>query len=103
MIYLKVTYEPLSEDETALNAAIADAAGLELNECKHFTVASIEVDTASPNSKTHELHKNADNSGGFHQDSSNNPNIVSALLVSERKFSGTESVQISEKLINREN
>ena len=36
-------------------------------------------------------------------DSCNDVSNVSTLIVSERKYSGTESVQINEKLIQREN
>ena len=102
MIYFKTTIEQLGEDdETALDAAIADAAGLEHNE-KYLAVKSIQVDVNLNNSKMQDQ-ENIHEGGELHQESSEAPVNISALLISERKCSGTESVQINEKLINREN
>jgi len=91
--------ESLSEiNETALDAAIRDAAGLEDKENTELLVESIQIGSPTNN----EQGNPANSSEGENLSTSNSDTTVSTLLVSERTCSGTESVQITEKLIKRE-
>ena len=78
-----------------------DAAGLESKENIEVVVESIQINEPTNISQDHtsDLSKGKD----LNFASSNTSSAVSTLLVSERTCSGTESVQISEKLISREN
>ena len=79
----------MADDEDALNEAIIDAAKLEYKQHSELAVESILF--------------NSDISEKEILDTSKDVSTISTLIVSERKYSGTESVQIDEKLINREN
>ena len=87
------------DDESALDAAIEDAAGLKEKQAENLMVTSIQLNQPVGES-IQELDSKLSES--LSQNSATQKGIVSALLVSERQYSGTESVQISEKLINRE-
>ena len=95
--------EQLSDEDNALNQAIIDAAKLDNKEHADLAVESILISNNSPyiESKTH--HLNVEEKTQETLDSFNDVSTASTLIVSERKYSGTESVQINEKLIQREN
>ena len=95
--------QSVDEEDFALNQAIIDAARLEYKEHADLAVDSILIDNVSPEieSRTHQNNQHKDEREA--KDASNVTNTVSTLIVSERRYSGTESVQINEKLINREN
>ena len=101
----------LPEDEVALDMAIKEAAGFRDLPAKELSVEGIQL-LDSISSVYQMEHKLQDSSERWATERCERlpeglPNqastAVSTLLVSERKFSGTESVQINEKLINREN
>ena len=100
----------LAEDEVALDVAIKEAAGFSDLPAKELSVEGIQLldSISSVYQMEHESQdiseKWATERCGSLPEGLPNPTstAVSTLLVSERKFSGTESVQIKEKLINRE-
>lgn len=106
MVHVKATNFQLVEDEEAgLDLAIEEAAGFNNPSAKQLSVERIQVlDTVSSVYETeHESQGSSEKCGRLPEGLPNKKStVVSALLVSERKFSGTESVQINEKLINRE-
>lgn len=91
----------VDEEDFALNQAIIDAARLEYKEHADLAVDSILIDNFSPEIESGTHQNNQDKKET--QYASNDTTTVSTLIVSERKYSGTESVEINEKLINREN
>jgi len=93
--------QSVDEEDFALNQAIIDAARLEYKEHADLAVDSILIDNISPEIESGAHQNNQDKMET--QVASNDTNTVSTLIVSERRYSGTESVQINEKLINREN
>lgn len=97
---LKAYKEPVSGiDEIALDAAIIEAAGLENTE---LVVERIQLQNPT-NIDCEDRTKELNQCENLNPASSSIATTVSTLLVSERTCSGTESVQISEKLISREN
>ena len=95
--------EQLSDEDNALNQAIIDAAKLDNKEHADLAVESILISNNSPNIESTTHHLNVEEKTQETLDSFNDVSTVSTLIVSERKYSGTESVQINEKLIQREN
>ena len=95
--------QSVDEEDFALNQAIIDAARLEYKDHADLAVDSILIDNISPENESGTHQNNQDKEEMEAQDASNDTTTVSTLIVSERKYSGTESVQINEKLINREN
>ena len=93
--------QSVDEEDFALNQAIIDAARLEYKEHADLAVDSILIDNISPEIESGSHQNNQDKMET--QVTSNDTNTVSTLIVSERRYSGTESVQINEKLIQREN
>jgi len=90
--------EPLNEldDDSALDDAIMDAAGLKDKEYQNLAVESIEVDNTS---HSHNLQDHPEDSKTFEEsnpDSSSSAATVSTILGSERKSNGAESVQITD-------
>ena len=75
-----------------------DAAGLEDKENTELLVESIQIGSPTNNEQGNPANSNE----GENLSTSNSDTTVSTLLVSERTCSGTESVQITEKLIKRE-
>ena len=80
-----------------------DAARLDNKEHADLAVESILISNNSPNIESKTQHLNLEEKTQETSDSCNDVSNVSTLIVSERKYSGTESVQINEKLIQREN
>ena len=91
------------DEDDALNRAIIDAAKLEYKQHSELAVESILVDNNFEESDSRNKLDNLNTSEKETLDTSKDVTTVSTLIVSERKYSGTESVQINEKLINREN
>lgn len=88
------------DEETALCEAILEASGLKTDEYDEIVVQNLQFDANS-----HQMiHGGVSHvSEDSNIESENNNAKISAILVSERKCSGTETVQIKENLINREN
>ena len=84
------------DEETALCEAILEASGLKTDEYDEIVVEDLQFDANSRN-----YHRNVSEDSNV--ESGNNNARISAILVSERKCSGTETVQIKENLINHEN
>ena len=95
--------QSVDEEDFALNQAIIDAARLEYKEHADLAVDSILIDNISPEIESRTHQNDQDKGEKETQDASNDTTTISTLIVSERRYSGTESVQINEKLINREN
>ena len=91
------------DEEDALNEAIIDAAKLEYKQHSELAVESILIENILEKSDSRNQLDNSDISEKEILDTSKDVSTISTLIVSERKYSGTESVQIDEKLINREN
>ena len=87
------------DEETALCEAILEASGLKTDEYDEIVVQNLQFD-ANSHQMIHGVSRVSEDSN---IESENNNAKISAILVSERKCSGTETVQIKENLINREN